>query len=223
MQRVSSADCTTPSGLTRMACAGHTCVQGARGSSKCMPERRRGSHGVLALDIVDVDHAFTLVGIALSACRYTRATANAARGIEKDLLDQVGHTLFLSLVKSWLCLCTRQLVPSTGCIEEVFDRFRFGPLRRLVRRYSNCSADFVLWDLEAWLQDGVGQLVGCLRMTIMIGDEQRIRANRAHNQRGRGHLSASCTHGHPVTIGNPQARCCLCVHFHPGIRCLLFE
>src|SRR6266550_2844996 len=36
MQRVSSAVCTTPSGLTRIAWAGHTWAQGARGSSQCI-------------------------------------------------------------------------------------------------------------------------------------------------------------------------------------------
>src|SRR6185312_17527579 len=36
MQRDGSACCTTPSGVMRMARAGHTCAQGATGSSQCV-------------------------------------------------------------------------------------------------------------------------------------------------------------------------------------------
>ena len=61
----------------------------------------RGGHGVGALDIIDVDHALALVGVAFAAGSDARAAPDAARGIEKDLFD--GHRLsaigfpFLSL------------------------------------------------------------------------------------------------------------------------------
>ena len=60
-------------------------------------------------------------------------------------------------------------------------------------------------------------------MTIVIREEQRIRANRAYHQCGDGHLAPPRTHRDPVAIAYTEPGRCLLVDFYPGIRCLLFE
>jgi hypothetical protein len=50
---------------------------------------------LLTLNVIDINHAFALVGVAFPARRNTRATANAARRIKKDLLYQLCHMLLL--------------------------------------------------------------------------------------------------------------------------------
>ena len=52
-------------------------------------ERGRGSHRVLALDIIDLDHALTLVRVTLAAGCHTRAAANTTRWIQKNPFDRL--------------------------------------------------------------------------------------------------------------------------------------
>src|SRR5437870_1568466 len=82
--------------------------------------------------------------------------------------------------------------------------FIFCPFGCLCRPISSASAYLILWNLEHWLQYRVGKLVYCLPMPVVIGNEQGIRAYRAHDQRGSRHFASPCTNCYPVAIADSQ-------------------
>src|SRR6266568_6526835 len=101
--------------------------------------------------------------------------------------------------------------------------FLFCPFWRLCCTRSSAGTYFILWNLEHWLQYRVSKLVDRLPMSVMIGNEQGIRAYRAHDQRGNRHFAPPCTNCYPVAIADTQPGRHLLVDFHPGVGCHLFQ
>src|SRR5579859_7212386 len=91
-----------------------------------------------------------------------------------------------------------------------------GPRWRLLGLHDGRGADFVLWNLVHWLQDWIGEDVDGLRMAVVIGDEERIRANRAHYQRRSGDFATAGAYRYPVGVLNTQPFRRALVDLYPG-------
>ena len=90
MQRGLRAVCTTPSAVRLMASAGQTSAQ--VGESQCMQTTGTVCVRHVAVDIVELDHRLSLVRVALAARLHARLAADAAAGVDEELLGACQHS-----------------------------------------------------------------------------------------------------------------------------------
>src|SRR5579875_3005811 len=85
------------------------------------------------------------------------------------------------------------------------------------------STHLVLWYFKHWLQHRIGQLIGRLRMAIVVRDEECVGSDGAYHQCGGGHFAPARAYRHPVAILNTQPLRRLLMYLHPGVRGHLFQ
>src|SRR5450631_4665129 len=78
----------------------------------------------------------------------------------------------------------------------------FCPFWLLLRSCGGGGTDFILRDFHHWFQDRIGQLVDCLCMPIVIGNEQGVWPNREDDERGYRHITPPRPHCDPITVCN---------------------
>src|SRR6266487_353020 len=142
---------------------------------------------------------------------------------DKSAVGTINRPLQLSQRWIWLSLRYRQFMTPLSRSYQGGYIFVPGPARFLIRRGSYRRAHFIFRNLVHWLQNRIGQLVGGLGVSVMIGNKEGVWTDRAHDKGGNGHLATARTHRHPVTIFNTQPVGCLLVHLNPRIGSLFIE
>ena len=137
-----------------------------------------------AVDEVELDHRLPLVRVALGAGLHARLAADAAAGIDEERL--VGHH-GRSIAGAYCCGSSRPAYSGGPSALPHAD-----------------GADLVLGDLGDRVLGGDGQPVDALPPGPVVGDEHRVRADRATTWHRSVRLPARDSDRHPVAVVDRQ-------------------